>query len=178
MLVEVPGWVLMALNTEIALILASPDDHNRKSAQQPNQGPRKHRHKNLYLNFGGQSFLKGDFRCQKLPQRNAISHLYSYVKWQNDFLNVLYFSLFNKWCWSNWTLIGQKSSFPYGASGKESTVNAGYARDMGSVPGSGISGWGNGSPLQYSCLENAMDRGALWVTTHGVAKSQTGLSDT
>ena len=59
--------------------------HNRKSAQQPNQGPRKHKHKNLYLNFGGQSFLKGDFHCQKLPQGNAISHLYSYVKWQGDF---------------------------------------------------------------------------------------------
>jgi len=38
-------------------------------------------------------------------------------------------------------------------------------------------GEGNGNPLQYSCLENPMDRGAWWATVHGVAKSQTGLSD-
>ena len=36
---------------------------------------------------------------------------------------------------------------------------------------------GNGNPLQYSCLENAMDRGAWWAAVHGVAKSQTGLND-
>ena len=36
---------------------------------------------------------------------------------------------------------------------------------------------GNGNPLQYSCLENSMDRGVWWVTVHGVAKSQTQLSD-
>ena len=45
-------------------------------------------------------------------------------------------------------------------------------------PGWGRSpGEGNGSPLQYSCLENIMDRGAWWATVHGVAKSQTRLSD-
>ena len=38
-------------------------------------------------------------------------------------------------------------------------------------------GVGNGNPLQYSCLENSMDRGAWWATVHGVAKSQRGLSD-
>ena len=38
-------------------------------------------------------------------------------------------------------------------------------------------GEGNGSPLQYSCLENPMDGGAWWATVHGVANSQTGLSD-
>ena len=36
---------------------------------------------------------------------------------------------------------------------------------------------GNGTPLQYSCLENPMDRGALWAEVHGVAKSRTQLSD-
>ena len=47
--------------------------------------------------------------------------------------------------------------------------------DPGSIPGSRISpGEGNGNPLQYSCLENPMDRGAWWGTDHGVAKS---LSD-
>ena len=48
------------------------------------------------------------------------------------------------------------------------------AGDVGSIPGSGISsGAGNGTPLQYSRLENPMDRGAWGATVHGVAKSQT-----
>ena len=52
------------------------------------------------------------------------------------------------------------------------------AGDMGSIPGSGRSpGKGNGYPLQYSCLEISMDRGAWQVTVHGVEKSQTQLSD-
>ena len=42
---------------------------------------------------------------------------------------------------------------------------------------SGVIGEGNGTPLQYSCLENPMDRGAWWAAVHGVAKSQTRLSD-
>ena len=46
------------------------------------------------------------------------------------------------------------------------------------IPGSGRSpGEGNGNPLQYSCLENPMDGGALWATVHGVTKSRTWLSD-
>ena len=59
--------------------------------------------------------------------------------------------------------------------GKESDCNAG---DPGSVPGLGISpGEGNGNPLQYSCLENPMDRRAWWATVRGIAKSRTRLSD-
>ena len=50
--------------------------------------------------------------------------------------------------------------------------------DLGSISGLGRSpGEGNGNPLQYSCLENPMDGGAWWATVHGVAKSQTQLSD-
>ena len=50
--------------------------------------------------------------------------------------------------------------------------------DPGSILGSGRSpGEGNGNPLQYSCLENPMDRGAWLATVHGVAKSWTRLSD-
>ena len=65
--------------------------------------------------------------------------------------------------------------FPGGSDGKESACNAG---DQGSIPGSGRSpGEGNGNALQYSCLENSMDRGAWRATVHGVAKSQIQLSD-
>ena len=59
--------------------------------------------------------------------------------------------------------------------GKESAFNAGV---LGLIPGSGRSpGEGNGNPLQYSCLENSMDRGAWWAPVHGVSKSWTRLSD-
>ena len=62
-----------------------------------------------------------------------------------------------------------------GSDGKESACNAG---DSGLVPGSRKSpGEGNSNPLQYFCLENSMDRKAWRATVHGVAKSQTQLSD-
>ena len=62
-----------------------------------------------------------------------------------------------------------------GTDSKESACNAG---DPGSIPGLGGSpGEGNGNPLQYSCLENSVDRGAWWATVHGVEKSLTGLSN-
>ena len=58
--------------------------------------------------------------------------------------------------------------FPGGSAVKNPPANAGEA---GSVPGSGrCPGGGNGKPLQYSCLGNPMDRGAIWATTHGVAE--------
>ena len=61
---------------------------------------------------------------------------------------------------------------------KSLPANSGYARDVVSMPGSGRpSGIGNGYPLQYSCLEISMDRGAWWATIHGVTKSQTKLSN-
>ena len=53
-------------------------------------------------------------------------------------------------------------------------ANAGDIRDTGSIPMSGRSpGEGHGNPLQFSYLENPMDRGAWWATVHGVAKSWT-----
>ena len=61
--------------------------------------------------------------------------------------------------------------FPGGAVVKNPPANEGVTEDVGSTPGSGRSpGRGNGNPLQYSCLENAMDRGAWQVTVHGVTK--------
>ena len=58
---------------------------------------------------------------------------------------------------------------------KNLPTNAG---GVGSIPGVGRSpGGGNGNPLQYSCLENSMDRGACQASGHGVAKSGTGLMD-
>ena len=61
--------------------------------------------------------------------------------------------------------------FPGGSEGKESTC---HPEALGSIPGLGRSpGGGHGYPLQYSCREKPMDRGAWWATVHGAAKSQT-----
>ena len=66
-----------------------------------------------------------------------------------------------------------KVSFPGGAVIKKLPANSGYARDLGSIPWLGrYLGVGNGNLLQYSCLENSMDRGAWWATVHGFMKSQ------
>ena len=65
--------------------------------------------------------------------------------------------------------------FPAGSEGKEPACRAG---DLGLIPELGRSpGGGNGNPLQYSCLENSMDRGAWWATVHGVANSWALLSN-
>ena len=59
---------------------------------------------------------------------------------------------------------------------KNLPANAGDIRDVGSIPRLGRSpGVGNGNPLQYSCLENPIDRGAWQATVHGVTKSATQL---
>ena len=61
------------------------------------------------------------------------------------------------------------------SNGKESASDA---EDQSLIPGLGSSfGEGNGNPLQYSCLENSMDREAWWATVHGVTKSWTRLSN-
>ena len=74
-----------------------------------------------------------------------------------------------------WNKFGDVLAQAGGSDGKASAYSVG---DWGSVPGLGRSpGEGNGNPLQYSCLENPMDRGAWQATVHGVAKSQTGLSN-
>ena len=65
-----------------------------------------------------------------------------------------------------------------GHSGSDGKASACEAGDSGSIPGSGRSpGEGNGNPLQYSCLENPVDGGALWAAVHVVAKSRKQLSN-
>ena len=68
--------------------------------------------------------------------------------------------------------------FPFGISQvKNPLANAGDTGDVDLISGSGRSpGEGNGNPLQYSCLENPMDRRAWWATVHGVTEIQTRLS--
>ena len=68
----------------------------------------------------------------------------------------------------------QEENFPGGSDGKESACILGY---LGWVLGSGSPGEGNGYPLQYSCLENSMDKGACWASVHVVAKNRTQLSN-
>ena len=71
--------------------------------------------------------------------------------------------------------IAMKLGFPGSSVSKESACNAG---DAGSTPGLGkFPGEGNGTPLQYPCQENPMDRGAWRATDHNLAKSRTQLSD-
>ena len=73
------------------------------------------------------------------------------------------------------SLYKNHKGFPGCSEVKASACNAG---DLHSISGSGRSpGEGSGNPLQYSCVENLMDRGPWWATVHGVAKSQTPLSD-
>ena len=70
---------------------------------------------------------------------------------------------------------GSLMGFPGGPDGKAPVCNVG---DLGSIPGLGRSpGEGNGTTIQYPCLENPMDGGAWWATVHGVAKSWTRLRD-
>ena len=80
--------------------------------------------------------------------------------------------------------MNKEAGFLGGSVAKIPLASAGHAGDTGdtgdsgSIPGLGGSpGVGNGNPHQYSCLGNPMDRGAWWTIVHGVAKSQTRLSD-
>ena len=104
--------------------------------------------------------------------------------WSSDWTHV---SCIGRQILNHWTtreVLSYMSWFPStyqalgisgGSDNKESACNA---EDPGSIPGSGRSpGEGNDSPLQYSCLENPMDRGAWRASVHGVPKSRTLLSD-
>ena len=72
------------------------------------------------------------------------------------------------WCRDLLSALQSSWGFSGSSDGEESACSAG---ELGSIPGLGRSpGGGHGNPLQYSCLENPMDRGAWWATVHGVAR--------
>ena len=99
----------------------------------------------------------------KFSYRNKVSSSHVYFFTSYICINI------NKYVWA------QVLGFPGGSEGKESACSAG---EPGSIPRSGRSpGEGIGYPLQYSCLENSMDRGAWQATVHGVTKSRTQLSN-
>ena len=75
-------------------------------------------------------------------------------------------------------MLNVNMGFPGGTLVRNLLANAGDSSEAGWTPRSGKPpGVGHGKLLQYSCLENSMDRGTWWVTVHGVTKSQTQLSD-
>ena len=79
--------------------------------------------------------------------------------------------LMNEIIWWNLLHNNRQGGLPRWLSGKESVCSEGDTGDTGSIPGSRRSpGGGNGNLLQYSCLENPMDRGAWQATAHGAAK--------
>ena len=85
-------------------------------------------------------------------------HLLGFLPWQVDYLPTM----------------SSGKGFPGGSAGKESPCNAG---DLGLIPGLGYPGGGHNNPLQYSCLQNPMHRGAWWATVHDIPKSQARLTN-
>ena len=95
---------------------------------------------------------KWDSNSEQLAQNLLLFYFCGFIRWPTAYTVSLW-------------------GFPGGSDSEESACNVG---DLGSIPGLGGSpGRGHGNPLQYSCLEIPMDRGAWQATVHGVAKSQT-----
>ena len=113
-----------------------------------------------------------------MEHHRSILKVQRWVKWETGWdTHEIPFTQSKSTCTLNTDTWISRTGFPAGMVVKNPPVNAGDARDAGWIPGSGRSpGDGNGNPLQYSYLENSMDRGAWWVTVHGVTKSQTRLS--
>ena len=129
---------------------------------------------------------KGDSEKRLMKRQHCLNQNAYLVQIMSEktYLNVrtLVLILFIIYCFPSFTM-GEKDEleiiiilgFPGGSDSKESTCREG---DLGSIPGSGRSpGEGNGNPLQYSCLENSMDRESWQATVHGVAKNWTRLND-
>ena len=102
------------------------------------------------INWGGE-----------VPREKGVEGHYGHIS------SAVVFSLLQ----DHWELYCMGPGLPRGSDGQESACNA---EDLGSFPGSGGSPvGGNGYPLQYSCPENPMGRGAWWATVHGVAELDT-----
>ena len=124
----------------------------------------------LHWDFGGIPFLAVPHSLQdlKFPKQGLNP---CPLKWKR---RVLTTGPLGKSLWGIFRLTINVFGFPGGSVGKESTSNAG---DLGLIPGLGKSpGGGHGNPLQYSCLENSMEKGSWQDTVHGIAKSQSRLS--
>ena len=105
----------------------------------------------------------------------GFNNFYQYIKIPYTFKGIIVFVIHILSQFAIWLLILLMVyfGFPDSSVGKESTCNAG---DSGLIPGLGRSpGEGKDHPLQYSCLENPMDRGAWQATVHGVTQSRTWL---
>ena len=118
----------------------------------------------------GPVMLASNSRCQFLCREAEL--LYKDVAWNTDLkqgYHVIYFDIMKENAIYHYAKTTHIRGFPGGSVVKNLPANAG---DMGSNPGLGWSlGEGYGNPLQYSCLENPMDRGAWWATVHGVSES-------
>ena len=92
-------------------------------------------------------------------------------------ISLLTLSFNSQISWKICPYILSFGGFLYGLVVKNPPASAGDTGDAGLIPGSGRSpGVGNGNPLQYSCLENPMNKGSWWTTVQGDAKSRTRLS--
>ena len=109
--------------------------------------------------------------CKDL-EINVIYHINNVKKRNHIALSVDW----KKSIWQNLTAIHNKpGEFPHGSDGKESAYNVG---DLGLIPGLGRSSeGGNGNPLQYSCPENSMDRGAWWAAVYPWSHKESDVTE-
>ena len=150
------NWKWKSIHFEISLYL-------QKSEPEKSYDPSKyHIHKELFTIYKTEP--EKSYDPSKYHIHKELFTIYN-IRAPNNFFAILNALLLMYHCWG----------FPGGSEGKASACNEG---DLGSIPGSRRSpGEGNGNPLQYSCLENPMGRGAWRATVHGVAKSRTRLSN-
>ena len=132
---------------------------------------------------------KGTWKVSKLLKFQELSKTYLELsKLSSLFTNLSYIPFFPSHLFVFWKIVFSNSfqincwlvsllGFPVGTGGKEPSCQCRLdVRNTGLIPGSRRSpGWGRGNPLQFSCLENPMDRGGCQAAVHGFAKTQTWL---